>query len=486
MFFAAGKWLSFYFHFLTITFLFLTLVNVFYQYIQKEHVILKNFGILGQGRYLLESIGPELRQYLYANDEEERPFSRNERSEVYRKAKDLDSARSFGSMREFDTSEMKIRHSMFPISKEELLPFSVAYGEERGLETTYTIRRPIGISGMSYGALGQNAVRALARGAKLAGIPMNTGEGGYPKYHLMEGCDLIFQMGTAKFGVRHPDGSLDKARLKAIAAKPEIKMIEIKLSQGAKPGKGGLLPKEKITDEIAELRNVQKDKDVISPAFHVECTSVAKTVEFIREVQNISGLPTGIKLCPGNLIELESMFVEMKQQNIFPDFITVDGAEGGTGAAPKAFIDAVGMPLAAGLHSVNYLLNKHAVRDRLKLNASGKLVSPSRQIMAFALGADAIFSARGFMLSLGCIQSVQCGQNTCPIGIATHDPELQRGLVIEARAPRIANYVKNIEHDLKELLCATGCRSFSELSEVNLYLPPNTLIRDPQLDMSVA
>lgn len=465
--------------------LFLTLVNFFYQHVQTDHTLLKNFGLLGQARYLLESIGPEMRQYLFASDQEEKPFSRSERSEVYRKAKNVDSASSFGSQLLFDTSEMKVRHSMFPTPKEWLNKFKVTYGEARGIKSAYTITRPIMVSAMSYGALGEHAVRALARGAKMAGIPMNTGEGGYPKYHLMEGCDLIFQIGTAKFGVRTPEGLLDDAKLSDIAAKPEVKMIEIKFSQGAKPGKGGLLPKEKITDEIAELRGVAKGQDVISPPFHPECDTTENTVKFIDRVQRVSGLPTGFKLCIGNVNEFECLLVEMKRQNVFPDFITVDGAEGGTGAAPKSFLDGVGMPLAAGLHAVNACLVKHGIRDRLKLNASGKLVAPGRQLMAMALGADTIYTARGFMLSLGCIQALQCGNNTCPIGITTHDPELQQGLVIAARAPRIANYVHNAEHDLEELLRATGCSSFSELSEANLYVPPNTLIRDPQLSESL-
>lgn len=481
LFLSAGTFISFYFHFLTVTFLFMTIANVFYMNVQQEHVILKNFGLMGQARYMLESIGPEMRQYLFASDQEERPFNREERSEVYRKAKNIDSASSFGSQQSFDSSEIKMRHSMFPTPKEQLKPFSVTYGEERGLETAYTIHHPIMISAMSYGALGANAVRSLARGAKLANIPMNTGEGGYPKYHLMENCDLIFQIGTAKFGVRTNDGLLDNAKLAKIAAKQQIKMIEIKLSQGAKPGKGGLLPKEKITDEIAELRGVSKEQDIVSPPFHPECDTVENTVQFIKRVQDVSGLPTGFKICLGCITEFEALVIEMKRQEVYPDFISVDGAEGGTGAAPKAFLDGVGMPLTAGLFSINDCLKRHGIRNKMKLNASGKLVSPGRQIMAFALGADAIYSARGFMLSLGCIQALQCGNNTCPIGITTHDPELQKGLVVETRAPRIANYVSNIEHDLEELLRATGRTCFSELTENNLYIPSNTVLSDYHL-----
>lgn len=478
LFLVAGVFVSFYFHFLSVAFLFLMILNFFYMRVQKDHVILKNFGVMGQARYMIESIGPEMRQYLFANDREERPFSREQRSEVYRKSKNIDSASSFGSQENFDSTEIKLRHTMFPTPKDELKPFSVTYGEERGLESAYTVTKPMMISAMSYGALGVNAVRSLARGAKLAGIPMNTGEGGYPKYHLMEGCDLIFQIGTAKFGVRDSEGLLDDAKLAKIAAKPEVKMIEIKFSQGAKPGKGGLLPKEKITDEIAELRGIEKGQDVVSPPFHPECDTVEHTVQFIKRVQDVSKLPTGFKICLGKISEFESLVEEMKRQNVFPDFITVDGAEGGTGAAPKAFLDGVGLPITVGLYSITECLERHGVRDKMKINASGKLINPGAQMVAFALGADNIYSARGFMLSLGCIQALQCGNNTCPVGITTHDPELQKGLVVESRSKRVANFVNNIEHDLEEILRATGCRKFSELNTDNLYIPAGTVLAE--------
>jgi|TARA_B110000037_G_scaffold222664_1_gene298627 glutamate synthase domain-containing protein 2 len=390
---------------------------------------------------------------------------------VYRKAKDIDSAASFGSLHNFDAEEIKVRHSMFPSSKADLKPFRVTVGEERGLKSAYTIIRPIMISAMSYGALGSNAVRALAREARLASIPMNTGEGGFPKYHLMEGCDLIFQLGTEKFGVRNEDGTLHEEKLRELTAKPEIKMIEIKLSQGAKPGKGGLLPKEKISDEIAELRGVSKDKDVVSPPHHAECKDLSTTVSFIKHVQEVGGLPTGIKLCVGSLNEFKALIGEMKRQDVFPDYISIDGSEGGTGAAPRAFLDRVGMPLLPALCGVQHILIEEGVRKRVKLFAAGKLIDPSSQILAFALGADVIYSARGFMLSLGCIQAMQCGNNTCPVGITTHDPSLTRGLVIGEKAVRIKNYVEHIEHDLVELLAATGKRSLHELTLDNLYVP---------------
>ena len=478
VFFLGGYFLSFYLHFFTVFFLFLTIINFFYRHVQKTHALLRNFGIMGQARYMMESIGPELRQYFFASDTEERPFNREERSEVYRKAKGIDSASSFGSQKMFDATEIKIRHSMYPTAKDKLKPYSVTFGEERGIENKHMFTRPIAISAMSYGALGQNAVRSLARGAKAAGISMNTGEGGYPKYHLMEGCDLIFQLGTAKFGVRHEDGTLDDEKLRKVASEDAIKMIEIKLSQGAKPGKGGLLPKEKITDEISELRGVPKGADVISPTNHVECEDPTTTVQFIKRIQDVSQLPVGIKLCVGCLDEFRSLVVEMKALDIFPDYISVDGAEGGTGAAPKAFMDNYGMPLFPALHGVVTILKEEGVRDRLKVMAAGKLIGPGRQMVAYCLGADAIYSARGFMLTLGCIQALQCGNNTCPVGITTHDPDLQGGIVVADKAKRVENYVENMEHDFYQLLAATGKNSVQELSTSNLYIPSGTTLAE--------
>ncbi|EDY83130.1 Conserved region in glutamate synthase superfamily [Verrucomicrobiia bacterium DG1235] len=471
LFFVGGWQISFYFHFLTVPFLGLTFLNTYYLLGQRNHSLLRNFGILGQGRYLLESLGPELRQYLYSGDTEERPFNRTERREVYRKANNIDSAASFGSQNDFDATEIKLRHSLFPISKEHVLPYQMAFGEERGIQNAYTLTVPFIISGMSYGALGQRAIRSLARGIAQTGGLMNTGEGGYPKYHLMEKCDLAFQIGTAKFGVRNEDGTLNEPLLADLAAKEQVKMIELKLSQGAKPGKGGMLPKEKITAEIAELRGVPMGRDVVSPTHHSECEDYPSAVAFIRRIQDVSQLPVGIKLCIGDPRQFAELVSEMKRQDSFPDWITIDGAEGGTGAAPKAFIDRVGMPLFPALKSAQDILLASGARQRLKLVASGKLINPGSQIIAFCLGADAIATARGFMLSIGCIQAMQCGSNTCPVGITTHHPRLERGIIIEDKALRVANYVHSLEHDLEELLCSTGARSVKDLSFDNLYVP---------------
>lgn len=476
LFFLGGHYVSFYFHFLTVTFLLLTVVNIFYLYIQKEHTILRNFGILGQARYIIESIGPEMRQYLFANDTEERPFNRIERSEIYRKAKGIDSTSSFGSQLNFDNSEVKIRHSMYPVDKVDIKPYSLTFGEERGLKDTYTIHKPYLISAMSYGSLGENAVRALARGARIAGIGMNTGEGGIPKYPIEEGGDLIFQMGTAKFGVRNDDGSLNDEKLRKLCAEPSIKMIEIKLSQGAKPGKGGILPKEKITPEISELRGVPFGKDVISPAHHIECKCKKTTVAFIKHVQDVSMIPVGIKLCIGKTSDFTELVHEMIAQDVFPDFIAIDGAEGGTGAAPKAFMDGYGMPLMPALYSVNKILVREGVRNKLKIIAAGKLINSNKQFIALALGADAIYTARGFMLALGCIQAMACGSNTCPIGITTHNPALQKGLVVSEKAKRVANYVYGLERDFYEMLAACGIKDHKNIKVDQLYIPEDTAL----------
>jgi glutamate synthase domain-containing protein 2 len=469
--FLCGYFVSFYFHFLTVPLFLTTLLNFYYRHIQKSHALLSNFGLMAQMRYVIESIGPEFRQYWFSTDTEERPFSRVERAEVYRKAKNIDSSSAFGSQLEFDGTEYKLRHSLYPVDKDKLKSFSLTFGEERGISNHHTINRPLMISAMSYGALGQHAVRALARGAKKAGITMNTGEGGFPKYHLIEECDLVFQMGTAKFGVRNEDGSLNDLKLKNLASQKSVKMIEIKLSQGAKPGKGGLLPKEKITEEIAELRGVPLGQDVISPPHHLECTDADSTVRFIRHVQDVSQLPVGIKLCLGREDEFLQLIQTMKALDIFPDYITIDGAEGGTGAAPKSFMDDIGVPLFQALPFVQSVLIKEEVRKRLKLLCGGKLVNAGKQFMALSMGADACYTARGFMLSLGCIQAMLCNQNTCPVGITTHSKHLQSGLDIEVKSERVKSYIVNLDHDYYELLAAMGRQSFSDLDRANVLFP---------------
>lgn len=472
--FLLGYFFSFYFHFLTVFFIMLTGINIYYLYVQKQHTLLSNFGLMAQFRYFIESIGPEFRQYLFMNDTEERPFNRVERSEVYRKSKNIDSCAPFGSLNEFDKEEIKLRHSLFPIAKSEQKSFELVFGEERGIKNTFILKRPLIISAMSYGALSSVAVRAMARGAFKAKIPMNTGEGGHPKFHLQEGADLIFQIGTAKFGVRNEQGGLDAQKLEALAKEEQIKMIEIKLSQGAKPGKGGLLPKEKINEEISALRGVPLGQDVVSPPCHKECRNPSETVKFISSIQEISSLPVGIKLCLGRPEELAEVFKEMKKQKTFPDFLTLDGSEGGTGAAPKTFMDDVGVPLLRALPVVNDLLEEMRIRDKLKILSSGKLINAGKQFVAMSLGSDACYTARGFMLALGCLQALQCHNNKCPVGITSHDPMLTSGLDIESKSNRVKNYVENLMYDHKEILASMGKYSHKELSTQNLFIPSSS------------
>ena len=460
------KWL-----WLAVPLLILNLLNFYFLFIQRRHSLLRNFGLLALLRYFFENIGPEFRQYLYSSDTEEKPFSRTERADVYKKAKNMEKSSAFGSLLNFDGTELKLKHSFYPVNRDSIQPFQVCFGEERGLAQSYNITKAVLISAMSYGSLGKKAIRALSRGAKKAGVPLNTGEGGYPKYHLLEGADLIFQMGTAKFGVRKPDGSLEPDLLEQLSALDSVKMIEIKFSQGAKPGKGGLLPKEKITEEISELRGVPRGKDIVSPPGHKECGSPESTVRFIRTVQDISGLPTGIKFCLGSVSELEQILCEMKKQNIYPDYIAIDGSEGGTGAAPKTFMDDLGHALFPALHKITNLMKKHQITDKFKLLASGKLIGAGRQIMALSMGASAIYTARGFMLAMGCLQALKCNNNTCPVGITTHSESLQKGLDIEAKSERVKNYVHNLEYHHYELLSALGQTQFSTLNKENLIFP---------------
>lgn len=460
---------SYYFGVGAALFTYLLLVNFYYLHIQKHHTLLSNFGIVAQMRYIFESLGPEFRQYFFSSDQEERPFNRVERSEIYKKAKGVTSTSSFGTQRDYLPNEIKLLHSMFPTQKKDLKSFSLKIGEERGLENTYELKNPFMISAMSYGSLGKNAVRALARGAKYAGIAMNTGEGGYPKYHLMEGCDLIFQIGTGKFGARNEDSSLNAQNLREVTAHENVKMLEIKMSQGAKPGKGGILPKEKITKEISELRGVPMGEDVISPASHVECKDVQTTVSFIKKVQDVANIPVGIKLCLGRKTDFINLVTEMKNQNIFPDYIAIDGAEGGTGAAPKTFMDDVGVSIHTALPFVHKALKDLGARNKLKLFAAGKLISPGKHFIAMAQGADAVYSARGFMLSIGCIQALECNNNTCPVGITTHKKHLESGLDIEIKAQRVSQYIDGVNKEHKELLCSLGKKGFDELCEEDIH-----------------
>jgi glutamate synthase domain-containing protein 2 len=416
---------------------------------QTAQTIRRNYPVVGRFRYLFEHLGEFFRQYFFAMDREELPFNRAERSWVYRAAKQVDTTIAFGSTRPLDhEGDIIFLNSAFPTLDEDAVePRPVTIGEGSCV-TPYTTSSILNISGMSYGAISKPAVLALSNGAREAGIWMNTGEGGLSPYHLEGGCDVVFQIGTAKYGVRNSDGHLDDDKLREIAGHDQVRMFEIKMSQGAKPGKGGILPGGKVTAEISQIRGIGVGQDSISPNGHIDVRSVNDLLDMIERVRRVTGKPVGFKTVVGQLSFFHELFLEIHRRGLAfaPDFITVDSADGGTGAAPQALIDYVGMPLRESLPIVVDLLFEYGLRDRIKVIASGKLINPGKVAWALGVGADFCTSARGFMFALGCIQALQCNRNTCPTGITTHDKELQRGLVPEDKCKRVTAYARTVAY----------------------------------------
>ncbi len=427
---------------------------------QKRQALRRNFPVIVHFRYAFERMGTFFRQYFFAMDREEMPFNRAQRSWVYRAAKNIDNTVAFGSTRDLrPVGTVLFVNTPYPTLNEDAVPpREVTVGPQ--CAQPYVTRSIFNISGMSYGAISKPAVLALSKGAKLAGCWMNTGEGGLTPWHLEGGADLVFQIGTAKFGVRDKAGRLDEARLREIAAWPQVRMFEIKLSQGAKPGKGGILPAAKVTPEIAAIRGLSPGEAAISPNRHPDIADDAQLLDMIARVREGSGKPTGIKIVIGGADWLDAFLaaVVARGAESAPDFITVDGAEGGSGAAPQALIDDMGLPLREALPMLVDKLLEYGLKDRVKVIASGKLITPADVAWALCAGADFVTSARGFMFSLGCIQALQCNRNTCPTGIATHDPRLQHGLVPVEKAERVANYQRNISHEVGMLAHACGVR----------------------------
>lgn len=426
---------------------------------QTRHTIRRNYPIVGRFRYFFEHLGEFFRQYFFAMDREELPFNRAERSWVYRAAKQVDTTIPFGSTRPLDKEgEPIFLNSPFPTLDQDAVETQPITIGEGYCKFPYTTCSLLHISGMSYGALSKVAVKALSNGAKKAGIWMNTGEGGLSPYHLDGGCDIVFQIGTAKYGVRDEQGGLSDERLKLIAAHENVKMIEIKMSQGAKPGKGGILPAAKVTEEIALIRGIEAGKASISPNAHEEIKSVEDLLDMVNHVREITGKPTGFKMVVGQSGFFEDLFVAIHRRGIqyAPDFITIDSADGGTGAAPQPLMDYVGMPLRESLPMVVDLAHEFGLRERIKIIASGKCITPAKVAWAICIGADFCVSARGFMFALGCIQAMQCNKNTCPTGVTTHDPDLQRGLVPLEKAERVAAYSKEIEHGVGVIAHSCG------------------------------
>ncbi|MBU1392034.1 MAG: FMN-binding glutamate synthase family protein [Gammaproteobacteria bacterium] len=427
---------------------------VIYMYIadkmQTKQAVRHNYPVIGRFRYLFEKQGEFFRQYFFAQDREELPFNRAERSWVYRAAKNVDRTIAFGSTRPLDTAgTIMFMNTAFPTQDEDITPIHpLTIGTH--CRQPYTTQAICHISAMSFGALSRPAITALSHGAAQAGCWLNTGEGGLSPYHLKGGCDLVFQIGTAKYGVRNEQGHLDDEKLKAIAIHPEVKMFEIKMSQGAKPGKGGILPGIKVNAEIAHIRGIPEGHDSISPNGHIEFKSVNDILDMIERVREVTGKPTGIKAVLGDVQWLEDLCdeIERRGEDSAPDFFTLDSADGGTGAAPQPLMDYVGLPLKESLPILVNILIQRGFRKRIKVIASGKLIVPSRVAWALALGADFIASARGNMFALGCIQALQCNKDTCPTGITTHNPKLQQGLNPRDKSTRVANYNHNLHHDL--------------------------------------
>lgn len=425
---------------------------------QTKHAIRRNFPVIGRLRYWFEHLGQFFRQYFYAQDREEMPFNRAERSWVYRAAKGEDNTVAFGSTLNLSTAGTAIfLNGPYPVLEDEAKPISpITIGPY--CRKPFTTCAIFNISAMSYGAISKPAVQALSVGAAGAGIMLNTGEGGLSKFHLEGEADIVFQMGTAKYGVRQANGGLDEEKFKSVTANDNVRMVELKLAQGAKPGKGGILPGEKVTQQIANIRGIPLGEDSISPNRHLEISNDEELLDYIAYLRELSGKPVGFKTVIGNISAFEQLLVAINRRGIesAPDFVTIDSANGGTGAAPMSLIDSMGMPIRQCLPQVVDLLIKHGLRDRMKVATSGKLVHPTEVAWALCAGADWVNSARGFMLSLGCIQALQCNKNTCPTGITTHDKKLQRGLVASNKARRVARYAKGMHKELEIIAHSCG------------------------------
>lgn len=427
---------------------------------QTAHAIRHNFPVIGRFRYFFESLGEFFRQYFFAMDREELPFNRAERSWVYRAAKNIDNTVAFGSTRDLrPTGTVLFVNCPFPTLDEDAVPTSdITIGPFS--EIPYTTNSIFNISGMSFGAISKPAVLALSNGARMAGCWMNTGEGGLSPYHLEGGADIVFQIGTAKYGVRDEAGNLSDEKLREAASKEQVKMFEIKLSQGAKPGKGGILPGGKVTEEISQIRGIPIGSDSISPNRHPDIDNIDDLLDMINHIREVTGKPVGFKTVIGAYGWLDNLFEAIKKRGVesAPDFITIDSADGGTGAAPMSLIDYMGLPIEESLPLVVDRIKKHGLRERIKIAASGKLITPAEVAWAFAIGADFVNSARGFMFSLGCIQALQCNKNTCPTGITTHNKKLQTGLDTTIKAERVRNYAQNMVHEVGVIAHSCGVK----------------------------
>ncbi|MGO3345324.1 MAG: FMN-binding glutamate synthase family protein [Marinomonas sp.] len=443
---------------------------------QTEHAIRRNYPVVGRFRYVFEHLGEFFRQYFFALDREERPFDRAERSWAYRAAKKVDTTIAFGSTRSLDIpGDIFFLNCVFPTQDKDATQSKEICIGEFTAKIPYRTSSVVNISGMSFGALSKPAVQALSKGARQAGIWMNTGEGGLSPYHLEGGCDLVFQIGTAKYGVRNDDGYLDDNKLLDIAKHQNVRMFEIKMSQGAKPGKGGMLPGAKVTEEIAHTRGIPVGQDSISPNGHTDINSIDDLLNMVHRIRTVTSKPVGFKLVVGDLSFFEKLceLIHKKGIDYCPDFITIDSADGGTGAAPQALMDYVGMQLRESLPQVVNIITSYGLRRYIKIISSGKLIVPGKAAWALSAGADFIVTARGFLFSLGCIQALHCNKNTCPTGITTHNPDLQKGLVAQEKSVRVANYADGLLYGIGLIAHSCGVKEPRELNRSHVRIIEN-------------
>ena len=447
---------------------------------QTRHALRRNYPVIARFRYLFEHLGEFFRQYFFAMDREEMPFNRAQRSWIYRAAKNITNTVPFGSTRDLTRpgTVLFVNHPYPDLEREreQTPPPPVTIGPD--CREPYTTNHFFHISGMSYGAISHVAVQALSHGAAKAGCWMNTGEGGLSPWHLEGECDIVFQIGTAKYGVRDEEGNLSEKRLRELAENPRVRMFEIKLSQGAKPGMGGLLPAVKVTKKVARIRGIPVGKASHSPGRHTDIANASDLLDMVARVRGLTGKPVGFKTVISSEHFLEDLVQEIEKRGpaSAPDFITVDGCDGGSGAAPMPLLDSVGLPLRESLPMLVNHLERHGLRERIRVISSGKLVNPTDVAWAMCIGADFVTSARAFMFALGCIQALQCHRNTCPTGITTHNPRLQQGLDPHDKAERVAHLARNMETDVAMIGHSCGAGHPRELNRSHARIvQPNGL-----------
>lgn len=447
------------------------LILGFYDMFQKKHTIKRNFPVVGNFRYLLESVRPEIMQYFVETDTEGRPINRIFRSLIYRRAKGVNDTAPFGTQSDVYAEGYEwMNHSLYaqPIKHlgVDAEPRVLIGGKDCTQPYSSSL---LNISAMSYGSLSRNAVLAMNSGAQKGKFAQNTGEGGITPHHKEPGGDLIWQIGTGYFGCRHKDGTFNEEMFTKNATLTNVKMIEVKLSQGAKPGHGGILPAKKNTPEIAEIRGVEQGTDVLSPPTHSSFSNPEGLMHFIKKLRDLSGgKPVGFKLCLGKKSEFKEICKAMISTGIKPDFISIDGGEGGTGAAPIEFANSMGMPLRDGLALAIDMLRGYDLKKDIKVIAAGKVFSGFHMARVIALGADLVYSARAMMMATGCIQALVCNTNACPVGVATQDEKLMKGLVVEDKADRVFNFHHETVKSFVELMGASGIENPEQLSRVHI------------------